>query len=117
MKTTRDCIFCKIVTRQSPARIVYEDDGFIAIEDINPQAPIHILVIPKKHISEIKFVSPEDEGLIKAWHWLAVRIAAERGLDRAGYRTVVNNGAKGGQTVSHIHIHLLSGRKFLWPPG
>ncbi|MDA8157219.1 MAG: histidine triad nucleotide-binding protein [Actinomycetota bacterium] len=117
MDTAQDCIFCKIVTRQSPARIVYEDSLFIAIEDANPQAPVHILVLPKKHIPEIQYITDEDKELIKRWFWVAVEIASERGLDKTGYRTVINNGTGGGQTVQHIHIHLLSGRPFSWPPG
>ncbi len=112
-----DCIFCKIVTRQSRARIVYEDDLFMAIEDINPQAPVHILVMPKKHIPEIQHITNEDKELMKRWFWVAVKIASDRGLAKTGYRTVINDGVDGGQTVGHIHIHLLSGRKFSWPPG
>ncbi|MDA8156161.1 MAG: histidine triad nucleotide-binding protein [Actinomycetota bacterium] len=117
MDAAQDCIFCKIAAKRTQASIVYEDDLFVAIEDASPQAPVHILVIPKKHISEIKDITSGDEELIKKWFWVAVQVASERGLDKAGYRTVVNNGAGGGQTVGHIHIHLLSGRKFSWPPG
>ncbi len=117
MTETRECIFCRIVEKKSPARILFEDEHFIAIEDVAPQAPVHILVIPKRHISEIQFITDNDSELMKRWFWLAVTIAREKGLDKAGYRTVINNGVGGGQTVSHIHMHLLSGREFHWPPG
>ena len=117
MNEIQDCIFCRIAARQALAHIVYEDGLFIAIEDIDPQAPVHILVMPKKHIPEIQYVTQEDKELIKRWFWVAVQIAADRGLDKTGYRTVINNGDGGGQTVRHIHIHLLSGRPFVWPPG
>jgi diadenosine tetraphosphate (Ap4A) HIT family hydrolase len=100
-----------------PAKTVYEDDLFIAIEDISPQAPVHILVIPKKHISEIRLISGNDKELMERWFWTAIKVAKEKGLETMGYRTVINNGAGVGQTVPHIHIHLLSGREFHWPPG
>ncbi len=111
------CVFCEIVRGKAPARIVFEDDLFIAVEDVSPQAPVHILVMPKKHISEIRFIADDDKELIERWFWTAIKIARDKGLDKKGYRTVINNGTGGGQTVSHIHIHLLSGRRFSWPPG
>jgi histidine triad (HIT) family protein len=111
------CVFCEIVRGKAPAKTVYEDDLFIAIEDISLQAPVHILVIPKKHISEIQFITDADKEIMERWFWTALEIARDKGLDREGYRTVINNSVGGGQTVSHIHIHLLSGRLFSWPPG
>lgn len=111
------CIFCEIVEGRSPARILYEDDLFMAIEDIKPQAPVHILVIPKEHIPEIRVITDNDKDLMKQWFWSAIKIARDKGLEEKGYRTAINNGVGGGQTVSHIHIHLLSGREFHWPPG
>ena len=86
--------------------MVFKDDLFIAVEDVSPQAPVHILVILKKHISEIRFISDDDKELIERWFWTAIKIAKDRGLDKECYRTVINNGIGGGQTVSHIHIHL-----------
>ena len=117
MNETKECIFCSIAERRQPAKIVYEDERFIAIEDNNPQAPVHILVIPKKHIPEIQFLSAQDGELAKEWFWTAVKIAREQGLEQDGYRTVINNRVGGGQTVFHVHIHLLAGRRFSWPPG
>jgi diadenosine tetraphosphate (Ap4A) HIT family hydrolase len=111
------CIFCEIIEGKAPSRPIFEDDLFIVIEDIAPQAPVHLLVIPKKHISEISFITLADRELMERWFWTAVMIARDKGLDKAGYRTVINNGSGGGQTVEHIHIHLLSGREFHWPPG
>jgi diadenosine tetraphosphate (Ap4A) HIT family hydrolase len=116
-KARRDCIFCRIAARTAPAKFVFEDDLFMAIEDIAPQAPVHILVIPKMHIPEIRFITGNHRELLERWFRTAVAVAKGRGLEEAGYRTVINNGAGGGQTVFHIHIHLLSGRKFHWPPG
>lgn len=117
MTGTQRCAFCEIIERKAYAETVYEDDLFIAIKDITPQAPVHILVIPKKHISEVRLVTNADKDLMARWFWTALQIARNKGLDKEGYRTVINNGAGGGQTVSHIHIHLLSGRRFSWPPG
>ncbi len=117
MTTSQDCIFCKIAEKKLPAKVVFEDDQFIAIEDNKPQAPVHILVIPKKHIPEIDFITDQNRELAKEWFWTAVKIAREQGLEKTGYRTVINNLAGGGQTVFHVHIHLLAGRRFSWPPG
>ncbi len=111
------CVFCEIIERKAPAETVYENDLFIAIKDVSPQAPVHILVIPKRHISEIRLITDDDKALMERWFWTAIKIAKDKGLDKEGYRTVINNGIGGGQTVSHIHIHLLSGRRFSWPPG
>lgn len=112
-----DCLFCKIVRREIPAKVIYEDEACLAFEDIHPQAPVHVLVIPRKHLASLAEMTPEDE--ILAGHLLAVaaRLARERGLESKGYRAVVNHGAWGGQTVFHLHVHLMGGRVFHWPPG
>lgn len=112
-----DCIFCRIVEREIPAEIVYEDDTAVAIEDIHPQAPVHLLVIPRQHIVSLDEIKPESETLIGHLHGIASRLARERGLETKGYRTVINNGAGAGQSVFHLHVHVLGGRLFHWPPG
>ncbi|RLD16534.1 MAG: histidine triad nucleotide-binding protein [Caldiserica bacterium] len=111
-----ECIFCKIIKREIPSEIVKEDDLAIAFKDINPQAPVHILIVPKKHIASISEMKEEDENLIGHLFNMAREIAQELGLS-SGYRLVINNGKDAGQEVFHIHLHLLSGRKFSWPPG
>lgn len=117
MNPDRNCIFCKIIEKKIPSKIVYEDEYAAAFEDINPQAPVHILVVPKKHIPEVHAITASDKDLIGHLFLTAKRIAEERGLHDKGYRMVVNNGAGAGQTVFHIHLHILSGRRFGWPPG
>ncbi|WP_019627080.1 histidine triad nucleotide-binding protein [Thioalkalivibrio sp. ALJT] len=112
-----DCIFCKIVAGEIPARIVFEDDAVLAFEDLNPQAPTHVLVIPKKHIATLNDLSPEDAPVIGAMTRAAAAIARERGFAEDGYRTVMNCNQGGGQTVYHIHMHVLAGRALSWPPG
>ncbi len=112
-----DCIFCRIVDRQAPARIVLEDQLAVAIEDTHPQAPIHLLVIPRMHLPSLKEASADDEALLGRLLTMAARLARERGLDGKGYRTVINNGSWAGQSVCHLHVHLLGGRVFHWPPG
>ena len=112
-----NCIFCKIIAKQMPSRNVYEDDLSIAFHDVNPQAPTHILIVPKKHIPEIHSMAASDKELIGHLFLVARKIADEMGLDKNGYRMVINNGAGAGQTVFHIHLHILSGRRFMWPPG
>lgn len=109
-------IFAKIIDREIPANIVYEDDRCLAFRDINPQAPTHVLVIPKKPIDMIQNAAPEDEALIGHLVWAAARIAEQEGL-KSGYRLVFNNGPGAGQTVYHIHLHLIGGRDLDWPPG
>lgn len=111
-----DCLFCKIIGKKIPAKFAYEDETLTAIYDINPQAPVHLLVMPKKHISEISKTSPSDQALLGEMLLCANRLAAERKLEK-GYRLVINNGAEAGQSVFHIHLHLLGGRKMTWPPG
>lgn len=112
-----DCIFCKIIRRELPGKFVYEDERIVAIQDIHPQAPVHLLVIPKAHIETLDAAKPEDEALIGKLFSVAAKLARERGLESRGYRTVINNGSGAGQSVFHLHVHLLGGRVFHWPPG
>src|ERR1700752_1745009 len=105
-----DCLFCKIIAGQIPSKKVYEDDKVFAFEDIRPQAPTHVLIVPKKHIVDIKEASEQDAELIGYCNLVAAKIARERKLER-GYRTVYNVGPDAGQTVFHLHLHLLGGRK------
>ncbi len=114
---TGNCIFCKIIARKVPSKIVYEDSLVIAFEDVNPQAPVHTLVVPKKHLPEIHSMTESDRELVGHLFFTAKKIAENRGLEAKGYRMVINNGAGAGQTVFHVHLHLLSGRHFSWPPG
>jgi histidine triad (HIT) family protein len=109
------CIFCQIIAGESPARIVYRDDNVIAIHDIVPQAPTHILVLPVQHISSLAETQDNDGDLLGQLCQRAVALARQTGLP--GYRLVINTGAQGGQTVGHLHIHLLAGRQMKWPPG
>ena len=111
------CIFCKIIERQQPAKIVYEDDLALAIEDIRPQAPVHLLVIPRKHVPSLKEAEDGDETILGRLFTVAAHLARERQLEARGYRTVINNGPWAGQTVDHLHVHVLGGRVFHWPPG
>ncbi|NES66783.1 MAG: histidine triad nucleotide-binding protein [Okeania sp. SIO2D1] len=112
----QDTLFSKIIRREIPADIVYEDDMALAFKDINPQAPVHILVIPKKPIPKLADASPEDHSLMGHLLLTAKRVAQEAGLEN-GYRVVINNGAEAGQTVFHLHLHILGGRQMQWPPG
>jgi histidine triad (HIT) family protein len=112
-----DCIFCKIANKDIPSEVVYEDEKVIAFKDLNPQAPIHVLVIPKKHISTLNDIEEEDSALIGHIYYTIKNLAKDMGIDEDGYRVVSNCGEFGGQTVFHIHFHLLGGRKFSWPPG
>ncbi len=117
MSADPNCIFCKIIAKKVPSKIVYEDNLVTAFEDANPQAPVHTLVVPKKHIPEIHSMTEKDKELVGHLFFTAKKIAEERGLDTRGYRMVINNGAGAGQTVFHVHLHILSGRRFSWPPG
>jgi histidine triad (HIT) family protein len=112
-----DCIFCSIIAGKAKGKIVYEDDRVVAIEDIRPQAPVHLLVIPRAHIVSLNDVKAEDEWLLGRLFAIAARLAKERGLESKGYRTVINNGAWAGQSVAHLHVHVMGGRVFHWPPG
>ena len=111
-----DCIFCKIVNKEIPAEFVYEDEKVIALYDINPQAPIHILIIPKQHFDNILNV-PAGNDVISHIHTVANRLAIKFGIAQKGFRLVNNCGIDGGQTVNHLHYHLLGGRALGWPPG
>jgi histidine triad (HIT) family protein len=112
-----DCIFCKIARKDIPARVVHEDAQVVAFEDITPQAPTHTLVIPKTHIATLNDVGPADEPLLGHMMAVAAKLAKDKGLDASGYRLVANCLESAGQSVFHIHIHLLGGRRFAWPPG
>ncbi len=111
-----DCLFCRVLRGEARSEKVYEDELSYAIEDINPQAPTHVLIIPKKHIAGLKEAVPEDEPIIGHLHLVAAKLARERGIED-GYRTVFNVGPKSGQSVFHLHLHLLGGRVLRWPPG
>lgn len=112
-----DCIFCRIAAGDIPAERVFEDDRVVAFRDLNPQAPTHVLVIPRRHISTLNDLGPDDEALVGHLMVAAKTVAGEAGFADAGYRTVMNCNADGGQTVFHIHLHLLGGRRLHWPPG
>lgn len=112
-----DCLFCKLVNGDIPAKILYQDDDVIAFEDIAPQAPSHFLVIPKRHISTLNDLQAEDANLVGKLPITAAKIAKEKGLADDGYRVVMNCNDLGGQTVYHIHMHVLGGRAMTWPPG
>jgi len=110
-----DCLFCKIVEGAIPAKMVFDDEHCIAFRDINPQAPTHVLIVPRKHIATLNDLGDADEALVGHLHLVASRLAKAEGL--TGYRTLFNTNREAGQTVFHIHLHLLGGRAFAWPPG
>jgi histidine triad (HIT) family protein len=114
-----ECKFCKIIEKKEPAEIIYEDDYVIVFKDINPQAPIHYLIVPKKHISGIQVINEDDIEIVGYMFVIARRIAEKLGINNMenGYRLVFNVGKNAGQSVLHLHLHFLAGRKFLWPPG
>ena len=114
---TENCIFCKIIERKIPSKIVYEDEKAIAFRDINPQAPLHVLVVPKKHIPTTLDISKEDYELIGHLFQIANKIAEENGIAGRGFRLVMNTNPEAGQSVYHIHLHVLGGRVMHWPPG
>ncbi len=111
------CVFCQIAARQQPARIVYEDELAVAFRDINPQAPVHILIIPRVHIGGPLSVNGDNAPLIGHLVAMAAQVAEREGIAESGYRLVLNQGRDGGQSVHHIHLHLLGGRRMTWPPG
>jgi histidine triad (HIT) family protein len=111
------CLFCRIIKREIPAAIVYDDDQLLAFKDINPQAPTHVLIIPKRHIATLNDLQPGDDALVGAMTRAAATIASQAGIADEGFRTVFNTNGGAGQTVFHIHLHLLGGRGLSWPPG
>jgi histidine triad (HIT) family protein len=111
------CLFCKIINKEIKGEIIYEDDLVIAFKDINPQAPVHVLLIPKKHISGLSEIQEEDKLLLGHIPFVVKNIAKDRGIFDSGFRVVVNSGPDAGQAVDHLHFHVLGGRKLTWPPG
>ena len=112
-----DCLFCRIIAGEIPKEFVHQDDCCVVIRDINPQAPTHVLVIPREHMESLDDASQKDEALLGHLLRIAARVANDEGHGESGYRTVVNSGAGAGQSVFHLHVHLLGGRSFNWPPG
>lgn len=111
------CLFCSIVEGKVPAQVVYRDDRVVAFKDINPQAPVHLLIIPRKHVTGILDIGAEDAGLIGAIFQVAASLARDNGIADSGFRIVVNSGSDAGQSVFHLHYHLIGGRRLSWPPG
>ena len=116
-KNMSSCIFCRITSHQASANIVYEDDNVIAFHDTDPKAPVHLLIIPKRHIGSINDLTDEDEPLVGKMLVVAKEVAKDLNLNDTGYRLVINTGREGGQAVFHLHMHLLGGRPMHWPPG
>lgn len=114
-ETKSDCLFCKIVRKEIPAGVVFEDERVLAFRDINPKAPTHVLVVPKRHVARLSDCGPQDEAFLGALLGSLAMIAKQLGLE--DYRLSVNNGASAGQVVFHLHLHLMAGRPFSWPPG
>jgi len=112
-----ECLFCKIIAGDIPAAIVYQDDHVVAFNDINPQAPTHVLIVPRRHIATLNELTAEDDQIVGELVRRAAAIAKERGLSTGGFRAVFNTNRDAGQTVFHIHLHLLGGRAMHWPPG
>ena len=112
-----DCLFCKIVAGEIPAALVHQDESLVAFKDINPQAPLHVLIIPRRHIASLNDLTPDDDALLGSMLRCAATLAQEHGYDQRGYRTVFNTNREAGQTVFHIHLHLIGGRAMAWPPG
>lgn len=111
------CLFCRIIAGEIPGKFLYQDERLVVLQDVNPQAPLHALVIPRRHVATLNDLTSEDDGLIGEMVRRAAAIARERGVAENGYRTVFNCNADAGQTVFHIHLHLLGGRAMAWPPG
>jgi histidine triad (HIT) family protein len=117
MNRMADCLFCKIIEGEIAGNIVHTDETMVAFRDINPQAPLHVLIVPRRHIATLNDLSTEDDALVGSLFRRAAAIAKEHGYDQRGYRTVFNCQREAGQTVFHIHLHLLAGRGLGWPPG
>jgi histidine triad (HIT) family protein len=111
------CLFCRIVAGEIPAARVYEDAELVAFKDIKPEAPMHVLIVPREHISSVNALTADHDRLVGAMHRRAAAIAAEHGFAESGFRTVFNTNAQAGQTVFHLHLHVLGGRSLSWPPG
>lgn len=111
------CLFCKIVAKQIPSQMVFEDDQVVAFRDIRPVAPTHVLIVPREHFSGLDAAGPEHERVLGHALLIAARLARDLNLSTSGYRTVINTGPHAGQSVFHLHVHLLGGREFHWPPG
>lgn len=111
------CLFCRIVAGEIPAQRVFEDEDLIAFKDITPQAPMHVLIVPRRHIATLNDLTPQDDALIGSMARRAAALAAEQGFDASGFRTVFNCNSAAGQTVFHLHMHVLAGRSLAWPPG
>ena len=112
-----DCLFCKIVAKDIPAQLVHEDENVVAFQDINAQAPLHVLIVPKRHIATLNDLVPGDDALVGSMFRAAAALASQHGHAERGYRTVFNCNREAGQSVFHIHLHLLAGRGLAWPPG
>ncbi len=112
-----DCLFCKVIAREIPGQIVFEDDELVAFRDINPQAPLHLLIVPRRHVATLNDLQPGDDVLVGSMFRRAAALATEHGHAERGYRTVFNCNRDAGQTVFHIHLHVLGGRSMTWPPG
>lgn len=112
-----DCTFCRIIAHEMEGELVYEDDEVVAFHDINPQAPVHVLIVPRKHIASLNDLAPEDVHLIGKMVLVAKKVAEKTGIMADGYRLIWNTGENAGQWIYHIHIHLLGGRRMTWPPG
>ncbi|MBI3242382.1 MAG: histidine triad nucleotide-binding protein [Chloroflexi bacterium] len=112
-----DCVFCKIVSGELPSRIVHQGELVTAFRDLNPQAPVHVLIVPNQHIGGVNDLTAEHTPILAALFAAAKKIASDEGLAQNGYRLVLNQGSHGGQTVVHLHLHLLGGRRMIWPPG
>lgn len=111
------CLFCAILAHEVPARILYEDEDLAVLQDVNPQAPTHVLVIPRKHIATLNDLQPDDDALVGRLFRRAAEVAAERGVAASGYRALFNCNRQAGQTVFHLHLHVIGGRPLGWPPG
>ena len=112
-----DCLFCRIAAKEIPSQIVFEDEQVVAFKDINPQGPVHILVIPKRHIANVATAAAEDEALLGHILCVGAQVAAEAGVAESGFRLVFNRGAHAGEAVPHLHLHVIGGRPLAWPPG
>ena len=112
-----NCLFCRIVAGEVPADVIYQDQHSVAFRDVNPQAPVHVLVIPREHMESLDEAARQDEAPLGHLLRVAARVANEQGLSESGYRTVINTGAGAGQSVFHLHLHVLGGRELNWPPG